>query len=451
MSVAAALLIMLQPWFRPAALQAFDFQRWIEVICLIALCILSSPFALARARQTPLIFLLLLISMTLAILSSWIAYGASFLSISVFRAFLYAIAMVGLIGAWSESPVLARRVFSGSILVVIALYLTYMMLGAAALVMSGVFDRTFLVSGFSNVNHAAGFLLVTLLVLPGLATSFDRTRVVQLLVYVLSPITVFFLLVIGSRGAMLAGLFVAGVLCLVRHQREVGLYLRWLLFTIATGIILYILFRIILVLAGVDVFRSSKALVSDSGRLDLYLRAWEGALASPWLGHGPLSYAAIPGVALGHAHNVVLTTLYELGFPCVLLLLGLIACVGRILWKGRGRILTSPAAISGVSVLMALTVHSQFSGLPMIPATMLIVTVALAFVASAWPSRALSLSRARTLAGGLVGLMLGGSYLLMAISYWQAIDGTVHQKPRFWLQGGTETWLEPSDIQFKTR
>ena len=451
MSVAVALLIMLQPWFRPAAIQSFDFQRWVVVICLVALCILSFPYALVRLRREAVVFSLLLIVVALTMLSAWIAYGVNFLSISVLRGVLCVIAMVGLVGAWSGSSVLLRRVFSGALMVAVALYLIYTMLGAVSLVMSGVFDRTFLISGFSNVNHAAGFLLVTLLILPGLSASFDRTHGVQRLVYVFSAIIVFLLLLVGSRGAILAWLFVAGVLCSFRRHREVSLYLRWLLCTAIAGATLYILFRITLGLTGVGVFRSGKALVGDSGRLELYQRAWEGALASPWLGHGPLSYAAIPDFALGHAHNVMLTTLYEAGFPCTLLLLGLVAYVVRILWKGRLRIIASPAAISGVAVLLAFMAHSQFSGLPMIPATVLVVAVGGAFVASAWPSRPIIISHRWTLVGGLTGLTLGLCYLLMAMNYWQAVDETVHQKPRFWLQGGTETWLAPRDTQFKTR
>lgn len=113
--------------------------------------------------------------------------------------------------------------------------------------------------------------------------------------------------------------------------------------------------------------------------------------------------------------------------------------------------MANPVGLPGLAVLVAFAVHSQFSGLPMVPATMLMVTIAVGFVASSWPMAAPALPPARLITGTLAGAALAACYLFMVISYWQAIDGQVLQKPRFWLQGGTETWLSPAGAQLRTR
>ena len=434
------------------SVQEFDFQRWVEVFWLVFAGTLSFPYLVARWADRPVLSVVVLAVVLGALLSAWHAYGVSFLWAAVLRPVLYISLMVGFGHAWAGSGVSLKRAFSATVLFGLGVYLLYSVLGAAALALSGVFSKVYLVFGFSNVNHAAGFLLATLLILPGLASPFPaERRAVRHIINLLSVWIAFLLLAIGSRGSFLAWLVVAGLCLLHRHQKQVSGYLRGQLVAVAGGLLLYGLLRIALLLTSAHAFPSARPLTEDSGRIELYLKAWNGALESPWLGHGPLSYAGISGELLGHAHNTILTTLYEVGFVCTALILGILAFMGAVLWRARERIMANPVGLPGLAVLVAFAVHSQFSGLPMVPATMLMVTIAVGFVASSWPMAAPALPPARLITGTLAGAALAACYLFMVISYWQAIDGQVLQKPRFWLQGGTETWLSPAGAQLRTR
>ena len=81
------------------------------------------------------------------------------------------------------------------------------------------------------------------------------------------------------------------------------------------GGIVFLLMQGLTIFQGIEYATSSKPITSDSGRLDLYLTAAEGVLERPWFGHGLLSFSANSNSLYGHPHNIILSSLYELGVP----------------------------------------------------------------------------------------------------------------------------------------
>jgi O-antigen ligase len=73
--------------------------------------------------------------------------------------------------------------------------------------------------------------------------------------------------------------------------------------------------------AWVQAFASSSELGSAHSRDYLWLIAWKAFVGAPWLGQGPMHFAAEVNAKGAHPHNVYLQLLAEVGGPAVLLLL----------------------------------------------------------------------------------------------------------------------------------
>ncbi|WP_370233766.1 O-antigen ligase family protein [Alloalcanivorax venustensis] len=440
--VPGALAVMLQPWVRPPSLHAFDFQRWVETAGLTLLTVLFLPYAGATLYRKPRVAFFVFFFAFLLCVSIWVSTAPILLSVSVFRMVLYSIVFIGFVSVWQECGNQKKTLFAVLLVLVLATYCLYLIVGTLSLVAFGVYDRTIAVFGFSNVNHAAGFMMLSLLLLPGTISLLpSRGKAFVGVARVVGITFVFMLAVIGSRGALLASLVAGAVLMFFHEKKVVDQCLRWLLETFAIGLSIYLVFTVAAIELEIDLWVGNKQLIADSGRFQLYLAAWTGALDSPWLGNGPLSYASLPNITLGHAHNVLLTLLFEFGFLITLLLVALVFWLGCILLERRAVIIESPVTVSGVAALLGFAVHAQFSGLLMIPATMFMVLVAGAFLAGPImaPLPTVRASSA-TIFATMLGAVLVTLYLLLVSQYWQAVNSDVSQKPRFWLHGGTEIW-----------
>ncbi|MCQ6262412.1 O-antigen ligase family protein [Alcanivorax sp. MM125-6] len=440
--------VMLQPWVRSSSLHAFDFQRWVEVAGLSALVVLVMPsarifFHWGIGGRLFFVLILLLLCVFVGFSSA-----SSFLWVGPLRSVLYAVAAFGFVLTWRRSCDTQKAWFAVMILFALIVYCIYFLVGSFSLLFHRVYDRTLAVFGFSNVNHAAGFFMLSLLLLPGLAISLNGYgKKFVVVARAVGIVLAFLLAIIGSRGALLACLVVGGFLMLFYKQRIVGAYLHWLLGTFAVALLAYLVFRVTLLSLHIDFFVGGKAIISDSGRFELYRAAWLGALDSPWFGHGPLSYAALPSVHLGHAHNVFLTLLYEYGLPLTLGVVALCLWAVNLIWRGRAFITKDPVAVSGMAGLIGFAAHAQFSGLLMVPATMFMALVACAFLMNALPRHILILqdSDHSLFVSLLTGGLLVSAYLFLVLQYWQVVDAGVSQKPRFWLHGGVEEWVSSVD------
>lgn len=449
MLIPLILAVMLQPWVRLSSLHAFDFQRWVEVAGLSTLVMLVvSPFCMflhwSFGGRLFFVFILLLVCFSVGF-----SLAPSFLWVSPLRSILYVIAILGFVSLWKKSLDNQKKWFAAMIVFSLVVYSVYFLVGSLALLFHGVYDRTLAVFGFSNVNHAAGFFMLSLLLLPGLASFFNNHgNKFAMIVRAVGIVMAFLLAIIGSRGALLACLVVGGLLMFFYKKEIVAAYVRWILETFAVALLSYLVFRVALFGFGIDFFVGGQAITGDSGRYELYSAAWLGALDSPWFGHGPLSYASLHSINLGHAHNVFLTLLYEYGFPLVLSVLALCLCATIFIWRNKALIMKDPVAVSGMAGIVGFAVHAQFSGLLMVPATMFMVLVACAFLVNALSWRTFVVGGAgRGLYVALFAavFLVVSAYLFLVFEYWQVVDASVSQKPRFWLHGGVEEWFLSAD------
>ena len=81
-------------------------------------------------------------------------------------------------------------------------------------------------------------------------------------------------------------------------------------------------------------------LASPNGRELLLASAWQAMRAHPWMGLGPMHFAAIDGVWAAHPHNAALQIASETGLPA--LLVALWAAI-KLVRLGRGALQGSPA------------------------------------------------------------------------------------------------------------
>src|SRR5690606_7846536 len=104
--------------------------------------------------------------------------------------------------------------------------------------------------------------------------------------------------------------------------------------------------------------------VTLSGREKIWLWAWEMAIANPWLGVGPLHYAAVVNPIAAHPHQVVLQWLAEWGFiatflAIVITVMGLIYSA-RYLRQDRAENLDAALWVSIVGALILAQVDGVF-------------------------------------------------------------------------------------------
>lgn len=433
-SVILTLGVLTQPWFRPSLMYSYDFQRWVEALLLAITASVCLPFTCQRwcALLGPVRWGLLLLGMATVVSSSlsivgWVSWA------SVLRLWLWGALLACLPFAFAIVVEGDRRKLDWALIAGLGLYACYAGIGLFVLASHGVYDRTISVVGFANVNHAAGFLALAVMILPGFAAddlSGPHRLKSGIAILVAAPL-VMMLFIIGSRGSFLG--MATGVLAvIILTKREVSVpYCKTLIGYLLSGAALYGLLR--WSVRG-TLESPEKSLFSDSGRLQLYQLAWDGIVSVPFWGHGPLSYAAIDDTLLAHPHNLLLTFLYEYGGVATLLGVLLLAALSVWLLKNRARWSGSIEAAAGMAVVVAFAVHSQVSGLAMIPLSLCVLALGVGLWGaplvtgvrinqnfSWWPS------------GGAV--VVGGVYLVLVSLYWTGLDEGMVPSPRFWLQG----------------
>jgi putative inorganic carbon (hco3(-)) transporter len=94
-----------------------------------------------------------------------------------------------------------------------------------------------------------------------------------------------------------------------------------------------------------------------SRREMLWRQAIEMGLAHPWLGAGPMHFAALESTVAAHPHNLVLQWFAELGLPSLILLVSL------VMWAGIKAIATCNRMQQGKERLMAITLLSALAGM----------------------------------------------------------------------------------------
>jgi putative inorganic carbon (hco3(-)) transporter len=121
----------------------------------------------------------------------------------------------------------------------------------------------------------------------------------------------------------------------------------------------------------------SVGMASTHARFVLWHDAWKIALEHPWLGAGPMSFAAAKSQA-AHPHNFVFQLLAEYGFVFTLLLaVGTGTVLYRRVSKLRTGLLEDPALTTiGLCAVAAILVDAQFSGNFVMPMSQLWIAFA---------------------------------------------------------------------------
>lgn len=180
-----------------------------------------------------------------------------------------------------------------------------------------------LFNGFSNPRFFAQFQVLLMPVLGCLILQFRQSRrAVTLLLVSALAVQWCIALTLGGRGLWL-GLATSAALLLVIAPR----YWRLIAVQGAAGLLGATLFILLfyLIPAWLDITPDLRdnLRTSMSGRERIWLWAWEMAQANPWLGVGPMHYAATYNPIAAHPHQVVLQWAAEWGMPATLMAVAL--------------------------------------------------------------------------------------------------------------------------------
>lgn len=263
-----------------------------------------------------------------------------------------------------------RLVVSLAVVVALKLMTSYL----AALIAIGHLDTIMLFEGsFSNRRFfgQVASMVVPLLAYPLLKN--DLPRLQRWGLYALLSVWWMLIIVSGTRGTWVA-LGVASVtLALVAWHASY----RWLKIQLLTVTVGALLFGVMFVWVplwleqGAIVENRLSNLATLSGRDELWHLAWMQIVAHPWLGIGPMHFAAIRNDFGAHPHNALLQLTAEWGVPAALALV-LPAVSGLIVLLVR---LRQPAVSHNLLLvclaasLLAVSVQSMVDGVIVIPYT----------------------------------------------------------------------------------
>ncbi len=342
----------------------------------------------------------------------------------------------------------SRLVVSLAVVIALKLMASYL----AALVAVGHLDTIMLFEGtFSNRRF---FGQVASMAVPLLGYSLlkrDVSRIHQWGLYIL--LTVWWMLVIvsGTRGTWVALGAATGVLALVAWHASY----RWLRIQMLSAMAGALLF--VLMFVWIPLWLGQSASIEDrlsnlatlSGRDELWHLAWMQIFAHPWLGLGPMQFAALHDRFGAHPHNALLQLATEWGVPGMLAFAlpvawGLITLLARLRQTGVSH--DDHLLVCLVAGLLAVSVQSMVDGVIVVPYTQ----VWLAFTAG-WAlgvyfrgfdqpvivSRLMHLG-SQTLALLTLGALLTGTYpeiFNRAEVTKTFVDSGIQPVPRYWAAG----------------
>ncbi len=239
---------------------------------------------------------------------------------------------------------------------------------------------------------------------------------------------------------------VAAVLVMGRDVR------RWLLhqaMAAAGGLALYLV-----IFVGVAPDHGKTLVrVSSGGRFELWSAALQLMRDHPWLGVGPMQFAAGAPVLSAHPHNAVLQWLAEWGIPAALVMVAIIAMAFAAWVAGCRTSARDSDGFAGSAVRSALTaalagaaMHAMVSGIVVMPLSQLLLIMIAGW---AWGVHLESTAAAEAPLHGrwrlfpLVGILAVGALAVIAWRHlppppepWRAdLAGPKADQPRFWLQG----------------
>lgn len=308
----------------------------------------------------------------------------------------------------------------------------------------GMLDANVLFSGFINPRFFGQFQVMLLPVLALLAVQsrqHQHGKVTLLLLAVL--ITQWCIaFTLDGRGLWLGLLLSHGAVMVInRHLwRVVALQV----ITALLGFVLYLLlFHLLPFLLGLDPVLRDGLRTSLSGRELIWQWAYNMALANPWLGVGPMHYAAVINPIAAHPHQVILQWLAEWGFVAT----GLALILGVWGMAKGAAFLRSPVAneldVGLWAAIVGALVLAQVDGVFVMPYTETWLALLIGLALGRW-SIPVPAPRSQRIACAVLSvpvvLILGQVLIKEVPNLPRAEEAYLQQnhtgwKPRFWQQG----------------
>lgn len=317
--------------------------------------------------------------------------------------------------------------------------------------------------GFINIrywSHLATWFLPLVPILLWQIRQQNLSTFIQWGAFFGAGIWVWILLLTTSRGSMVS-IFLAGVTVTLFMGQAGRLWLRDMLKIVVAGLIAWLLLSYVVLewIYPVEVvFRQLHG--TSSGRVDLWLKAWDLSLQNFPLGIGPLGWISPEvGSRFGHPHNMILMWAAEWGWLAVVGLLMIVAStLGRFL-KLRQALtqesdLGQSVRVAGLTAsVIAGLAHAQLSAVFIAPPSMLVGFWILAlFMAVVWRPREQQTAGFASSPGRGQILKMGVAYLVLIVGLsigWYAVldyyeymvqkiyvDQELYpMAPRFWLHG----------------
>lgn len=192
-----------------------------------------------------------------------------------------------------------------------------------------VFHPHNLITGFSNIRFQGQFftLVVPLLLFPLLAPSHRHSKQLLWLDRFVAVSCIAMVVMAGTRGSIVAWLFACAVgTWLGGHSRALAVRFFWLcVIGFCWAWLMQNALSWVNPSSGRALFRmASEHAFGLSGREIIWTLAWQQFLLHPWLGIGPMHFAALGSQVAAHPHQVILQLLSEWGLPATLLMLGVV-------------------------------------------------------------------------------------------------------------------------------
>lgn len=319
------------------------------------------------------------------------------------------------------------------------------------------FEVRELYSGFSNIRFfgAVQTLLLPFLLLP--AMYWGSTAQKRLLWFIVPALWWMLAVASGTRGtwaALLSGTLIAAVAA-GRSGRH---WAKWQLGGLLCGVVCYIIFiRVLpqLVDLPVSFMHRQGDILGLSRREVIWSAAWQHALEHPWLGIGPMHFAAFVNEVAAHPHNALLQWMAEWGVPATLLFASVWAWSGlafmcRVRVEAGTKGIEKGALFSAalLAALAGASVQAMVDGVFVMPVSqMLCVLLAGWALGMTVSTSAPVLSRWWWLKGPLPAVFLAAAAIVNGVAleigdleswheaYLQGRGPDMVLRPRFWAQG----------------
>ena len=376
--------------------------------------------------------------------------------------------------AWSGSGIYYARLL---VLTIAATCLVYG-LASVTVYLFATFDYVtdlidFIPWGFVNIrywSHIATWCL-PLMPLAVLVGPLKQVRSWQIAVLLGAGVWWWILFLTTSRGSALGIIFGVAVATLL-FGRKAWPWLRQLLLYVVTGAVIWLILSVVIpsFIANEVELRTIKA--HSSGRMPLFIEAWQMSLKNipfgmgpqSWLTHESLTEAYAGTKEFGHPHNMYLMWAAEYGW-LLIFVLGLVVLQAiRYFWMSRRLVLAEARSGGGDEELLLLTgftaavsaalFHAGVSAVFMAPGSMVVgLFVLIAFWALIIPGRPDSgLTSAPYLKTRAIIALVFGAAILVSWLVWINCVWTYYRDmrqdeayyyenvgaqtlPRFWLHG----------------